>query len=443
MSGEHKVVWSEGMFLRPQHFQQQERYLEALVRRRTVAVLELGWGFSALEVDEDALSLGRVVIRAASGVMPDGTPFHLPRDASGLLSLDLPATARDTVVCLAVPPADSGGDSVLFEEDAVSAARWLAVVDEARDANRPGAGGAEIQTGRMRFRLFPAAEVPTGWIGLGVVRVAELLASKAVLLDRDYIPPMLACKGHPVLDGFVREVAGLLSQRADALASRLTAGGRGGVSEVADFLLLKLVNHWLPPMMHLDSRDAVHPERLYSKLLRLVGELATFSSQRRASVYPCYRHDALKESFAPVMADLRRALSLVMEQTAIRVPLEERKYGIRMAVVPDRQLLRSASFVFAAHAGLPPDQLQAQFPAQVKVGPVEKIRDLVNLHLPGVRLKPLPIAPRELPYHAGYQYFELDSHHELWRELERSAGIAVHIAGEFPDLDLECWAIRR
>ena len=45
MSGEHKVVWSEGMFLRPQHFQQQERYLEALVRRRTVAVLELGWGF--------------------------------------------------------------------------------------------------------------------------------------------------------------------------------------------------------------------------------------------------------------------------------------------------------------------------------------------------------------------------------------------------------------
>ena len=33
MSWYSKVVWSEGMFLRPQHFQQQDRYLEALVRQ--------------------------------------------------------------------------------------------------------------------------------------------------------------------------------------------------------------------------------------------------------------------------------------------------------------------------------------------------------------------------------------------------------------------------
>jgi len=34
MSGEHKMVWTEGMFLRPQHFQQQERYLESFTQRR-------------------------------------------------------------------------------------------------------------------------------------------------------------------------------------------------------------------------------------------------------------------------------------------------------------------------------------------------------------------------------------------------------------------------
>lgn len=143
------------------------------------------------------------------------------------------------------------------------------------------------------------------------------------------------------------------------------------------------------------------------------------------------------------MIDLRQALALVLEQTAIRIDLEERKYGIRMAMVLDKQLLKSASFILAAHSSLPPDRLQAQFPTQVKIGPVEKIRDLVNLHLPGVRLKPLPVAPRELPYHAGYQYFELDANHELWRDLERSAGVAIHVAGDFPQLELECWAIRR
>jgi type VI secretion system protein ImpJ len=34
MSWDNRVVWSEGLFLRPQHFQQADRYFENLVRRR-------------------------------------------------------------------------------------------------------------------------------------------------------------------------------------------------------------------------------------------------------------------------------------------------------------------------------------------------------------------------------------------------------------------------
>ena len=31
---------------------------------------------------------------------------------------------------------------------------------------------------------------------------------------------------------------------------------------------------------------------------------------------------------------------------------------------------------------------------------------------------------------------------ELWKQLETSGGLALHIAGEFPGLELEFWAIR-
>lgn len=443
MAVEGKVVWSEGMFLRPQHFQQQERYLESFAHRRSAFADDLYWGFHSLELDEDALALGVVVLKSARGIMPDGTPFVLPGDGVGGLSLEVPAEARNALVCLALPPVREGVESVIFEESALSAARWMSLTVETPDSNAIGGRAADIQTGRLRFRLFLRDELPEGWWGMGVARVRERMANLAVVLDRDYIPPGLACAGSSVLDGFVREVAGLLGQRANALAERLSGGGRGGVSEIADFLLLKLVNHWYPVMIHLESRQVVHPERLYSDLLGLVGELAVFSSQRRAKAYPPYRHDDLQATFAPVIADLRQALTLVMDQTAIRIKLEERKFGIRMAVVPERQLFKGASFILAANSNLPPEQLHVQFPTQVKIGPVEKIRDLVNLHLPGVTLKPLPVAPRELPYHAGYQYFEMDGRHELWRELERSAGLALHVAGDFPQLELECWAIRR
>jgi type VI secretion system protein ImpJ len=279
---------------------------------------------------------------------------------------------------------------------------------------------------------------------MGVARVVEREANKALRLDREYIPPTLFCAFQKNLSGFIREIGGLLGQRGEALAGRLSASGRGGVSEISDFLILTLVNRWYPLITHLGRLETLHPERLYAHLLSLVGELSSFSAaNRRPVAYPPYVHDDLQASFQPVLAELRKGLALVLDQTVIRIELEEFKYGIRLARVPDRALFKQASFVLAVHANLPAEQVQTQFPAHVKIGPVEKIRDLVNLQLPGVALRLLPVAPRELPYHAGYSYFELDVQHDLWQEMEKSAGAALHVAGDFPGLSFECWAIRK
>ncbi len=92
---------------------------------------------------------------------------------------------------------------------------------------------------------------------------------------------------------------------------------------------------------------------------------------------------------------------------------------------------------------MPGEALRSRFPTQVKIGPVERIRDLVTLQLPGVILHPLPVAPRQIPFHTGASYFELETRNsDLWRQLEKSGGVAMHIAGEFPGLELAFWAIR-
>ncbi|MDO7919824.1 type VI secretion system baseplate subunit TssK, partial [Pseudomonas aeruginosa] len=56
MSWNNRVVWSEGMFLRPQHFQQHDRYLETLVDGRCRSLLAGGWGFSELKLDDALLT---------------------------------------------------------------------------------------------------------------------------------------------------------------------------------------------------------------------------------------------------------------------------------------------------------------------------------------------------------------------------------------------------
>jgi type VI secretion system protein ImpJ len=110
--------------------------------------------------------------------------------------------------------------------------------------------------------------------------------------------------------------------------------------------------------------------------------------------------------------------------------------------VTDRALYGTAVFVLAARADVPAEDLRRRFPAQLKIGPVERIRDLVTLQLPGVPVIPLPVVPRQIPYHAGFAYFELDQASDLWDQLKTAGGVAVHVAGEFPGLSMEFWAIR-
>jgi type VI secretion system protein ImpJ len=324
-----------------------------------------------------------------------------------------------------------------------SLARFSIAEQEVPDSNANSNNTALLQIGQLRLCLMRQRELTDAYTTLGVVRVTERRADNQVVLNKVFIPPMLHVGSNTMLSGFVRELHGLLHQRGEALAARVSQPGRGGVAEVADFLLLQTVNRFEPLIAHFAIHSLLHPERLFGACLSLAGDLATFAASNRRPVdYPAYQQDALAECFVPLMDDLRRSLSMVLEQNAIPIELQERKYGVRVALIPDLELLRTAQFVFAVSAHLPNEVLRARFCGQVKVGPVERIRDLVNLALPGVPLNSLPVAPRQIPFHAGFSYFELERGGEMWKQLERSGGMAMHITGEFPGLNLEFWAIK-
>ena len=92
MGWDNKVVWGEGLFLQPQHLQQQERYFERLIRTSTSGLAPFTYGLTRLDVDADLLTLGRFALRSASGIMPDGTPFTIPGDVEHPQPVELPET---------------------------------------------------------------------------------------------------------------------------------------------------------------------------------------------------------------------------------------------------------------------------------------------------------------------------------------------------------------
>jgi len=443
MSAHNRVVWSEGLFLQPQHFQQQDRYFERYVETRCEALIPHSWGFKEIELERDLLSIGKFALQRAAGVFPDGTPFRMPDDDPLPPPIDIGAQVRDQIVYLAIPLRRVGE----LEIERAAAGDGLARHDVAelqtRDATSTTGETAVLEVAALRTRFLLESDVTPAYACLPLAHIVESRGDKQVVLDDAFIPTVLHAGAAARLATLSTELLGLLHQRGDALSGRVAATGRGAAAEFAEFLMLQAINRYEPLFAHYSESGALHPESLYRLWVSAAGELATFTTNaKRPPKFPGYRHERLRESFEPVVAALRASLSVVLDQSAIAIPLEPKKFGISVAIVTDKNLFSAAVFVLAARADVPAEDLRRRFPAQLKIGPVEKIRDLVTLQLPGVPVVALPVAPRQIPYHAGFAYFELDQSSELWNQLQTSGGVAVHVAGEFPGLSMEFWAIR-
>jgi type VI secretion system protein ImpJ len=443
MSAFNKVLWSEGLFLRPQHFQQQSRFIERFLETRCGALRGHTWGCIELEFERDLLAIGKFGLRRAMGVFPDGTPFRLPDDEPLPLPLDIASSVRDQTVYLALPVRQPSSPEVDRGSAQETVVRHAIREFEIRDTTSDAGGSALLEVAPLRTRLMLASESMEGYARIPLAKIIEKRADQRVVLEEGFIPTVLDSRAAPVLATFMVELQGLLHQRGEALAGRVSATSRGGAAEIADILMLQAINRYEPLATHLMTGGLVHPEDFYQFCICMAGELATYTStSKRPGTLPTYEHERLRESFEPVMKALRTVFITEQERLVLDIPIEPKKYGFSLAVVADRSLYKTAIFILAVRADLPTEEVRRRFPAQLKIAPGEIIRNHVSHGYPGIGIVPLPVAPRQIPIHAGFVYFELEQTGELWAQLASSGGIGMHVAGEFPGLKMELWAIR-
>lgn len=445
MSWDSKVLWTEGLFLQPHHFQQADRHAESLVAGLAARAAPYLWGVSTLDIDDDALKVGRFAIRAASGLTPDGVVFRIPQAEDHPPALEVPPGIKDCVVYLTVPQRRQGAMAVDLTGVEMSAARLRVSELEVTDTMGTGRRPVTMAVGKLRMQFALGVDDLADRLTIPIARIIEVRPDLEVVLDRAFIPSVLDLRAAPALMGFLRELEGLLGHRMTALSARLgQAGPARGAAEIQDFLLLMAINRIVPVIRMQAGLENLHPAQVYRDCLAIAGELATFmAAEKHPPAFPPYRHHDLTETFAPVMRVLRRYLSAVLEQNAVSIPLDPRKYGISVGLIADRKLIGTSGFFLAVAADLPAESVRRHFAGQAKIGPVEEIRQLVNSALPGITLRALPVAPRQIPYHSGVVYFELDPESPYWGRMTTSGGIAVHVSGDYPGLKMELWAVRQ
>ncbi|WP_312817299.1 type VI secretion system baseplate subunit TssK [Atlantibacter subterraneus] len=442
----NKVIWQEGVFALPQHFQQQQRHCEYLLTRRLDAQGDFAWGFTDLSINTELLAQGKIMIDRAAGCMPDGTVFSIP-DQDLLPEPFQPGTLSSKEshdIYLALPViSDVVNEIQGLHSAGQGTGRYHLTHTSIRDFHTDEGDEQPVGLGQLVPRIVSGAEDLSAMVTLPLCRIRNTSTTGALMLDTAFIPAVQAIRVSGVLGAFAGEVQGLLASRAADLAGRIGSPEQSGIADVAEFMMLQMLNRHQMQFTHRTRLHTLHPEAFYRDLVGLLGELMTFTEGNRL---PCtvehYDHRELTLTFnKTVIPELRRALNTVLVPRAQNLPLHFTE-GTWIAPINDPTLLQSSKLVLAVRARMPYDQVQRQFIQQSKIAATNKIRDVVSVQVPGIPIRTLTAAPRQLPYHEGYVYFELEKGVAAWLDVVKAGALALHISGTFPDLDLQLWAIK-
>lgn len=446
MSTKNRVIWREGLFIKPQHFQQQQRHQDYITESILKSYISHFWGLSSLILSDELYSLGRIGIKEASGVMPDGTIFSMPHQDILPQPIDIKniSDGDNNIVYLAFPLVNSTVNEVSTEHSGNRLlSRYSDSMEDVRDLHTEGGDVSTINVAKLRPILKQGSKEMDAYVTLPICKIRERGADGSLTLENDFIPTCLNVRISPMLNEFLNEIHGALYERGKQIALRIGSPGQQGVADVAEFMMLQVLNRTYPLYSHYAQEPVIHPEKLFRDLLELCGELQTFTNTSRLpDSVAKYKHFNLSESYIPLIKDIREALSVVLTPRAIPIPLDTQEHSIRVATIHDKQLLQKAEFIIAVKANMPQEQLRQLFPQQSKISSVSNIRKVVSVQIPGVKLIPLSTAPRQLPYHSGYNYFELDRSGDVWQEIKQHSNMAFHVSGNFPELDIQLWAVR-
>ncbi len=458
----HKVLWSEGMLVGPHHFQQGDRYHEAVLDFRLRPLVPFGWGITELSIDHELLETsGIFMLESLRGVFASGTTINIPRWDDAPASREVmgqhfvaPANRLDVYLGLPVEQpnaanihqpgrngtARNGTSRNGTSHDARYVPDFVRVVDESSGANEQ-----EIVTAKKNVCLLFGSEPSAN---LERFKIAELIkhGDGRITLDEEYIPVSLFLTASPRLQKLLQSLLAELTTKrkilVDSLPRRTPERVELNKVEPETLWALNLLNMATPILNHFCQVQRIHPETVYRTLLQLAGQLSMLTVNIEAIDTARYEHDALATTFGQLDQTIRRLLNLVATPypSAYTVfELEEtttdRGYAIwRTKYTIDQRLFTPAHrFYLAIRAQAVETKRQRDLidimPETLTVAAHSAIDEYIEFAY-GVRLRPTTV-PADAPSRPGVAYFMLENSGPPWESVQATQALAIYLPPEF------------
>ncbi|SPD68046.1 Type VI secretion protein (plasmid) [Cupriavidus taiwanensis] len=446
MSYSAKILWGEGLFLRPQHFQRQDAYHESRLHATAQVIQPYGWGVRNASFDTDALASGVLRVTELALFFPDGELYSAPQadELPPPVVLDaIPGGTSELTFYLALQPLHDAGGNYRDDAEGSLSSRYVGLQTETSDLFTE-AEPAAITYLKKAVRLVAETEPRDQFISLPVVRIRRT-ATGGFELDETFVAPSLSINASAVLYLRLRRLIDALQAKVNALygfhrePTKNIIEFRSG--DIASFWLLHTANASFAALAHLFHHPELHPERLFQEMLRLAGALMTFSKSHTLADLPVYDHDSPGPVFARLDSIIRDLLDTVISTRYFSIALDETRPSFHLGRLDSGKIDDKTSFYLSVSADMPVAELVEAIPSRFKVGAPDDVDKLVLSSMPGVPLTYTPQVPPAIPVRPGACYFAIEARGALYDRMLQAQTITIYTPAGIRELKLELIAV--
>jgi type VI secretion system protein ImpJ len=446
------IHWSEGMFLRPHHFQAGDRHQHEFAALQATAGEPCGYGIVRLDIVEDALANRHIELRHCRARLRDGTliwledgeePDRLNVGAAVETFSKLRAALEDALaveetvrIYLAVPKFQPTQPNVAPPGPA-DRSRFIVIARPSQD-DVAGGNDQDVEFRSFNVRLLASNQDLSGYELLPIVQIRRSgNREEPPEIDPEYFPPVLSIDAWPPLGvGVVRSIYDLVSRKIEVLAEQAVSRQVGfSSSEPGDLDRLIMLSKLLESqgvLRTLAFAPGIHPRTAYAELCRLAGQLAIFEPERRLEELPLYDHDELARIFRDVKQRIERMLS------RIAALAYEQRYFVgagpaTLTVSLEPKWLQSdwRWYVGVLRGEIPETEcrllLSGNKQLDWKLGSSRQVDYFFKMGVPGLQLIEVDRPPRALPDRGGWIYYQISRENVAWNDVQQSQTLAIKL----------------
>ena len=441
-----KVLWGEGLFLRPQHFQQQDQYHDHRLNESVKTLHPYAWGVQALRIDLEALNNNVLRVLDLTLRFQDGETIDAPGtdalpetvDLSGLMQ-----SQQSVTYYAALPTFKPFGGNFAPIGQTVIGARYKQANSDTPDLYTQAAQ-AQLAYLKKAVRLVSEFETRDSYECFPVLRLRRV-ATGGFEPDPAFVAPSLSVKGAPILFLQLRRLLDALQAKVSALYGHHREPSRNVIEyrsgDMSSFWLLHTASSAYASLSHYFHHPALHPERLFEQLLGLAGALMTFSKSWVLADLPAYQHNDPGPGFARLHLIIRELIDTVISSKYFAIHLDEVKPSYYLGKLDSGKIDAGTAFDLAVSAAMPMVELVDVVPLRFKVGAPDDVEKFVLSAMPGVRLQHAPQVPAAVPVRPDTCYFTVDPKGQMYERMLQAQSISIYVPAGMNELKLELVAV--